>query len=467
MSKTRILIVEDEPIISQNLKKMLTLLGYKVTGIISYGEQVLPHVESNGVDLILMDIYLAGGMDGIDTAKQLLGTHDIPIIYLTGDNDEATLKRARVSNPFGYLIKPIKKANLQSAIEIAICHHNTEKMIKHSEIRYKRLFEESNDAIFIHDTNGKILDVNHKASEMLGYKRVELLSMRISELHPKNKQQKMADSLKRLIENNTSRYESRYIKRDKTTIIVDVSSSVINQEKNIIQKIVRDITRQNTLKKELEKNNSQLKKLYHHLQYVREKERKKISRKIHDNIGQFLTGLGLEVESILESYPKNKKIIFEKLRSFRGLIEEATEMVRELSLDLRPIVLDDFGLAAALKNDLKRLQAKTKIKFKFINANIRHINQRKTNILYSIFKELTTNIIRHAQATEVEMGIKKENNQIIFWMKDNGKGITKKQINSPYSLGIIGIREQVEFLKGSFVIAGNAKKGTFIEIRLP
>ncbi|MEJ2663756.1 MAG: hypothetical protein P8107_06905, partial [Spirochaetia bacterium] len=183
--------------------------------------------------------------------------------------------------------------------------------------------------------------------------------------------------------------------------------------------------------------------------------------------GQFLTGLGLEVESILELYPKNKKIIFEKLRSFRGLIEEATEMVRELSLDLRPIVLDDFGLAAALKNDLKRLQAKTKIKFKFINANIRHINQRKTNTLYSIFKELTTNIIRHAQATEVEMGIKKENNQIIFWMKDNGKGITKKQINSPYSLGIIGIREQVDFLKGSFVIAGNAKKGTFIEIRLP
>jgi DNA-binding LytR/AlgR family response regulator len=118
--KTKILIVEDEMIIAANISLQLTQLGYEVTGIIPRGEDALLHIEDNKPDILLLDINLKGKLDGIETAEAMQKNHNIPIIYLTANIDDAHFNRAKQTHPFGFIAKPFKKLDLQRAIELAI-----------------------------------------------------------------------------------------------------------------------------------------------------------------------------------------------------------------------------------------------------------------------------------------------------------------------------------------------------------
>lgn len=118
--KTKILIVEDEMIIAANISLQLTTLGYEVTGIMPRGEDALLHIEDNKPDILLLDINLKGKLDGIETAEAMQKTHNIPVIYLTANIDDAHFNRAKKTNPYGFISKPFKKLDLQRAIELTI-----------------------------------------------------------------------------------------------------------------------------------------------------------------------------------------------------------------------------------------------------------------------------------------------------------------------------------------------------------
>jgi len=126
-----ILIVEDESIVALDIKDKLEHLGYNVLAIVSSGERAIEEVKKNQPDLILMDIILKGEIDGIETARQIRKCFDIPIIYLTAHSDEQTLKRAKVTEPFGYIIKPFVDDDLKSAIEIALYKHGMDTKLKY------------------------------------------------------------------------------------------------------------------------------------------------------------------------------------------------------------------------------------------------------------------------------------------------------------------------------------------------
>jgi DNA-binding LytR/AlgR family response regulator len=118
--KTKILIVEDEMIIAANISLQLTTLGYEVTGIMPRGEDALLHIEDNPPDILLLDINLKGKLDGIETAEAMQKTHNIPVIYLTANIDEAYFDRAKQTHPYGFISKPFKKLDLQRAIELTV-----------------------------------------------------------------------------------------------------------------------------------------------------------------------------------------------------------------------------------------------------------------------------------------------------------------------------------------------------------
>jgi DNA-binding LytR/AlgR family response regulator len=124
---TKILIVEDEMIIAANISLQLTSLGYEVTGIIPRGEETLLHIDQQQPDIVLLDINLKGKIDGIETAKIMQKSYDIPIIYLTGNADEAHFNRAKTTNPYAFISKPFKKLDLQRAIELTVNRIKTEK----------------------------------------------------------------------------------------------------------------------------------------------------------------------------------------------------------------------------------------------------------------------------------------------------------------------------------------------------
>ena len=163
MSKTNILIVEDESIVAKDIQMSLRKLGYNVVAICSNGEDALRAVDEHTPELILMDIMLKGEMSGIDTAEQVKARFNIPIIYLTAYADESTLSKAKITEPYGYIIKPFKEIDLRTAIEMALYKHE-----KETDVRKERDFlysivenKDSKDIIFV-KSNSKLVKVRTK-----------------------------------------------------------------------------------------------------------------------------------------------------------------------------------------------------------------------------------------------------------------------------------------------------------------
>ncbi len=134
----RILIVEDEGLLAKELRAKLIHMGYEVTGLAVSGEEALQRAEENPPDLVLMDIHLAGEMDGIETASQILKRFQIPAIYLTAYSDPQTVQRAKFSYSFAYILKPLRERELETNIEIALYRHRTETELH----RYRELLEQ-------------------------------------------------------------------------------------------------------------------------------------------------------------------------------------------------------------------------------------------------------------------------------------------------------------------------------------
>ncbi|MBI4813463.1 MAG: response regulator [Methanobacterium sp.] len=135
------MLVEDEIIVAADVKNRLENMGYSVLGIFDTGEEAIQKAGELKPNLVLMDIVLKGEMDGIDAAQNIRELYDIPIIYLTAYSDEKTLERAKVTEPFGYVLKPFEDREIQSAIEMAIYKHQMEKKLKESEEKYRKLVE--------------------------------------------------------------------------------------------------------------------------------------------------------------------------------------------------------------------------------------------------------------------------------------------------------------------------------------
>ncbi|BDZ67863.1 response regulator [Methanobacterium ferruginis] len=141
MSDVSIMLVEDEIIVAADVKLRLESMGYQVLGIVDNGEEAIKTAGEKKPNLVLMDIVLKGEMDGIEAAQKIRELYDIPIIYLTAYSDEKTLERAKVTEPFGYVLKPFEDREIQSAIEMALYKHKMEKKLKESEEKYRKLIE--------------------------------------------------------------------------------------------------------------------------------------------------------------------------------------------------------------------------------------------------------------------------------------------------------------------------------------
>jgi two-component system, response regulator PdtaR len=127
MAEGRILIVEDEHIVAMGIKRMLKSLGYTVTGVASSGEDAISKAESTFPDIVLMDIMLKGDMDGVEATREIKARFDIPVVYLTAYSDNNILERAKITEPFGYIIKPFDEKDLYSSIEVALHRQRKEK----------------------------------------------------------------------------------------------------------------------------------------------------------------------------------------------------------------------------------------------------------------------------------------------------------------------------------------------------
>jgi CheY-like chemotaxis protein len=166
---TRILVVEDENIVAKDVVNRLKSLGYTVTGTVASGEEAIRMANQNPPDLVMMDIMLKGNMDGIEAARCILDTLDIPVVYLTAYADEKTLHRAKVTEAFGYLLKPFEERELHITIEMALFKHQMEQKLRESEQWLSAILQSITDAVIATDIQGQIRFVNSVAASLTGW----------------------------------------------------------------------------------------------------------------------------------------------------------------------------------------------------------------------------------------------------------------------------------------------------------
>ena len=182
MVGAQILVVEDDVIIVMELRDKLQSLGYAVAGVASYGEEAIAKAGETRPDLVLMDIKLKGEMDGVEAAEEIRERFDIPVICLTAYADENTLQRAKVTEPYGYIIKPFEKRELYSTIETALYKHEMERKLKESERWLDTTLRSIGDAVIATDKKGLIVFMNPVAETLTGWKQEDALGKDLTEV---------------------------------------------------------------------------------------------------------------------------------------------------------------------------------------------------------------------------------------------------------------------------------------------
>jgi two-component system cell cycle sensor histidine kinase/response regulator CckA len=188
IEKIQIMIVENELIVAKNIENHLRKMGYELISIVDSGEKAIARAAEAKLDLVLMDIKLAGEIDGIEAARQIHDRFQIPVVYLTAYADDETLQRAKVTAPYGYIIKPFEPKKLHTTIEIALYKNNMERKLKESELRFRTLASFSPVGIFQTDINGHCVYVNERWCEIAGLSPGQAMGKGwVTALHPEDR----------------------------------------------------------------------------------------------------------------------------------------------------------------------------------------------------------------------------------------------------------------------------------------
>jgi PAS domain S-box-containing protein len=211
----------------------------------------------------------------------------------------------------------------------------------------------------------------------------------------------------------------------------------------------------------------QLRDLASYLQTAREEERTHIAREIHDEFGQVLTALKMDLSWLSKRLPA-KTDLPQKIEAMSDLVDSAIQTVRHVATELRPGLLDDLGLVAALEWQAQDFTDRTGIECELHLGEEELILDRDLSTdLFRIFQETLTNVARHAQATKVQVELASTPDELVLMVRDNGQGITENQISDPKSLGLMGMRERVRFRGGNIVFRGVPGQGTTVTVRFP
>ena len=220
---------------------------------------------------------------------------------------------------------------------------------------------------------------------------------------------------------------------------------------------------------QIRESREELRALSTHLQTIIERERTRIAREIHDELGQELTSLKFDVAWLKErAAAANSRAEIEKLTNVLRSIDGAISSVRRIATELRPAVLDTLGLTAAIEWQAKDFQSRTGIvcRLDSMDEDLPVSNNAATAV-FRIFQESLTNVARHADATEIEIALQRVDGHVRLVIHDNGKGVNGASMRGSHSLGILGMQERVRLLDGDIGISGKAGEGTTVQVSIP
>ncbi len=346
-----------------------------------------------------------------------------------------------------------------------------EESLKESEQRYRTIFENTGTAMAIIEEDGRLSLANSQFEKLSGYPVPEICGRtywddfateedreRIRQYHILRRKDPLAAP---------RNYEYRFIDKDGVTKDVFATSNIIPGTKKSVTSLL-DITERKKAEEDLMHSREQLRNLHKHAQDVREGERTRVAREIHDELGQVLTALKMDLSYLSKKLPRELEPLHTKASLMLKFIDMTIQSVKRITMDLRPGLLDHLGLVPAIEWQAEEFQKRTGITC-LVQVNPEDIQLEKdvATTIFRIFQETLTNIARHADATKVETSLRLEDGSLKMIVKDNGKGITKKQIEDSKSFGLMGIRERAYFCGGDVRFFGVKGKGTTVDVSIP
>ncbi len=511
MTSGRILIVEDDTIIAMELSERLKDLNYEITDIVSSGQAAVKTVFSNCPDLVLMDIRLSGDMDGVEAAEKIKKSFDIPIVYLTAYADAETIFRAKKTEPFGYILKPFDSRMLHTNIEMALYRHQMEKKVKQKEQKYQRLFEGVPVAIFRTTPDGKILDANETMVKSFGYPDKDfLLNVNVKELYVDRQDRKSwqqdvhREGVVHGVELQMRRLDGsvvwmkinarKYQDPENGTVYYEGSLEDITEQKAAqealrqahdelekrveertseflaaIELLNREVKIRKNAVEALKRSEAELHLLSEKLLMILEDERERISRELHDSVGQSLTFIKMSLECCLGSLSRHK--FQEVRRSIESLIpkmQDAINEVRHICSGLWPAMLDTVGILKTVQwlcSDFEKCYPSLCIKTKF-DIEEQDIPKSLNIVIYRLVQEAFSNIAKHSQAEQINFALEKFSTCIQLKICDDGIGFQAETFsgagNQNPGIGLSSMKKRAEISGGSLHLSSKPGSGTCV-----
>ncbi|NWF76113.1 MAG: CHASE2 domain-containing protein [Nitrospirae bacterium] len=347
---------------------------------------------------------------------------------------------------------------------------NIGKFLFFAKEEWEKTFNDINEAIIVHDIDFNIIRMNKAAEEMINrpffaeIKKQWNKQMQniVAPIETEKKTNKSSSAKNSITYNLYDPDMDRFLEI-KTIARYDAKNNILGAIN-----LIRDITEWKQAEEKIKRSEEELRNLTAYLHKVTEIERTNIAREIHDELGSSLTVLKMDLSWLKMKLPENSFQLTERINEMISIIDKTIKTMKRISTDLRPGLLDDLGLAAAIEWQAQEFQKRTGIKseINIVPKNLSSDKDRNTAI-FRIFQETLTNIARHAHATKVNISLMKKSGNIELQIQDNGKGITEDEINNPKSFGLIGMRERVKIFGGNIIIKGMKDMGTQVTVKIP
>ncbi len=342
--------------------------------------------------------------------------------------------------------------------------------LQKSHNKYIELYDSAPVGYFVLTSRGSIRDVNLTGANMLAVGREFLINKSLYDfILDRWDRDALYIALRRIVSTNKKEtLEMKLTRPDGSSFYAQIEST--NAGNRNCHSIVSDITYRKKAEIELHDLNDQLKKLSAHMQTIVEEKRSSISREIHDELGQNLTAIKMDLSETISQLSENHDNAksTEILQGDVNLINKSIQSVKRICARLRPQLLDHLGLEAAMEWQIKEFEKGTGIRCNLVTDLKGQVLSDGISItIFRLFQEALTNIRRHANATLVQVSIKKDGDNIFLSVHDNGKGIVAGESEKPGSFGLISMRERVRSFGGKVAIDGVPGKGTTITVSIP
>lgn len=486
----QILVVDHEGTTVASLQENLPKLGYRLAGVASTGREAVELAERFPLDLLLVNLQLQGDLDGIATAGEIVRRRQVPVVYTATHADEETCGRARAGGPFGLLIKPFELQELHAVLLLALMRQQTLEEAFENQVLFETMLKTTQEGVITADAGGHVRLMSPAAEDTTGWMQAQARGRPIEEVYPllDLDRRPVEHPLRRALGTGVAQEKTRFVlagRYGREVLVEDAAAPLRNVRGEISGALITvcDVTERIRVDefrmKEREKLKEQVAQTAEALDATRaelrgvigrgitvmEEERRRVARELHDDLGQRIAFLQFEAERLQEQATAP-----EVQSGLTRLIEEAAKFsstLRELSHRLHPSMLEDLGLAAALRSlveDYRNQGMDVTLSAGEVSSSV---SLDACTNLYRIAQEALRNAWKHAPGAAVSIRLLEEDGQVQLTIEDTGPGFDVGKAREQGGLGVLSMQERARFVGGNIFLSSHPEGGTRLVVRIP